>query len=102
MPTKKIPAFLTLLLILLAGAVATAAHAQSNTGSILGAVHDETGAAVPDAAIVVTNIDTSEARTIKSDGAGAFNFSNLPVGHYSITVTRDGFSAIQISDTELQ
>jgi hypothetical protein len=29
-------------------------------------------------------------------------FSNLQVGHFSITITRDGFSPIKISDIELQ
>jgi hypothetical protein len=48
------------------------------------------------------DIGTGEERTLKSDGNGGFNFSNLQVGHYAITITRDGFSPIKISDVELQ
>jgi hypothetical protein len=102
MHTNRWSAFLTLLLILLAGAITSAADAQSNTGTILGSVQDETGAAVPDALIIVKNAGTGESRTVKSDGSGAFNVPDLQVGHYTIAVSRDGFSTFQISDTELQ
>lgn len=94
--------FLAFLLLFLIFVVVSVAHAQSNTGTILGTVQDDTGASVPDAVIVVKSLGTGEERIIKSDGNGAFNFSNLQVGHYSIAITRDGFSPIKISDVELQ
>src|SRR5438309_3846749 len=76
--------------------------AQSNTGTILGTVQDDTGAAVPDAALTIRNLGTGEIRTVRSDNGGSYNVPNLQVGHYSITVSRDGFAQTQIADTELQ
>src|SRR5258708_5457560 len=102
MRTNNKSSFLALLLLFLVFVVVSVAHAQSNTGTILGTVQDDSGASVPDAVIVVKSLGTGEERTLKSDGNGAFDFSNLQVGHYSITIKRDGFSPIKISDVELQ
>ena len=102
MHTNNRSSFLAFLLLFLVFVVVSVANAQSNTGTILGTVQDDSGASVPDAMIVVKSLGTGEERIIKSDGNGAFNFSNLQVGHYSITITRDGFSPIEISDVELQ
>jgi hypothetical protein len=82
--------------------VVSTLHAQSNTGTILGTVQDETGAFIPDASVTVRNLGTSQERTVKSDGSGSFNVSNLQVGHYSITISHEGFTKAQIADTELQ
>lgn len=79
-----------------------AIQAQSNTGTILGTVQDDTGAAVPNATVTIRNLGTGAIRTVKSDSSGSYNASNLQVGHYSITVTREGFAQTQIADTELQ
>ena len=102
MCTNNRSPFLAFFLLLLVFVVVSVAHAQSNTGTILGTVQDDSGASVPDALIVVKSLGTGEERTLKSDGTGAFDFPNLQVGHYSITITRDGFSPIKISDVELQ
>ena len=45
-------------------------HAQLGTGSIVGTVQDESGAAVPGANVVVTHVDTGISRTVATDGAG--------------------------------
>ncbi len=97
----SLQALFTIVLTFVA-AVPTSLLAQSNTGTILGTVQDDTGAAVPDATITIRNVGTGEARTVKSDNSGSYNVSNLQVGHYSITITRDGFAGTQIADTELQ
>ena len=86
----------------LALACVAVAHAQSNTGSILGTVQDDTGAAIPGASIVIRNTGTGETRTVTSDSSGVYNVPNLQIGHYSITISHDGFTSTQIADTELQ
>jgi len=78
------------------------ARAQSNTGTILGTVADQSGAVIPDAMVVVTNLGTGQQRSVKSDSNGSFTLPNLQVGHYSIAVTHDGFATVKIADTELQ
>jgi hypothetical protein len=102
MSTNNRSSFQASLLLFFVFVAVLASHAQSNTGTVLGTVQDDSGASVPDAVIVVKNLGTGEERTLKSDGNGAFDFSNLQVGHYSISITRDGFSPIQIRDVELQ
>ena len=76
--------------------------AQSNTGTILGTVRDDSGAAVPDASVTIKNVGTGQARVVKSDSSGAYTAPSLQVGHYSITVLHEGFSQTVIADTELQ
>jgi hypothetical protein len=59
---------------------------------ITGTVTDPTGAAVPDADIVVTNEATGASRTVKSNTDGNFTVLNIPVGVYTITTTVNGFN----------
>ena len=58
---------------------------------ITGTVTDPTGAAVPQADLVVTNEATGITRTAKSNGDGNYTVLNLPVGVYTITTTVAGF-----------
>jgi hypothetical protein len=44
-----------------------AAFAQATTGAISGTVTDPTGAAVPDAAVTIRNLDTGITREVASD-----------------------------------
>ena len=78
------------------------ARAQSTAGTILGTVSDDSGAVLPGAVITVKNLGTGEEHTVKSGSAGAFTVPNLQVGHYSITVTQEGFATFEIADTEIQ
>ena len=68
-----------------------AAAWASTTGSISGIVTDSSGSVVPNAPVTATNVDTGVQATIKTDGAGFYNFPDLPVGNYSIEVARTGF-----------
>ncbi len=87
--------------LFLLGAISIA-HAQSNTGTIVGTVNDDSGAAIPNATVTTKNLGTGEERAVTTDGSGQFTVPNLQIGHYSIRVTRDGFAPAQIADTELQ
>jgi hypothetical protein len=58
---------------------------------ITGTITDQTGAAVPQADIVVTNEATGVSRTVKSNGDGNYTVLNLPVGVYTVTTTMTGF-----------
>jgi len=49
-------------------------------GTILGVVEDASGGAVPGARITITNVDTSEARTVASGDDGAFRVPGLRPG----------------------
>lgn len=92
----------TLTLMFLALALATVARAQTNTGILVGTAMDDTGAAIPNATITVKSLGTGEQRTVKTDGSGEFTVPNLQVGHYSITVTHEGFATAVLPDTEVE
>lgn len=71
--------------------VSAGAIAQTNTGQLSGNVTDEKGAAVPDATVVALRVDTGERRTATTSTDGNFTFTNLGLGAYRVTVTKDGF-----------
>jgi len=75
-----------LLLCFIAGA-----HGQNATGTIVGHVTDAQNAAVPHAAVTVTEVDTQEARTTTTNGTGDFTVPVLNPGNYRVTVSGAGF-----------
>ena len=78
------------------------ASAQTGTeGSILGTIVDSTGAAIPEAAVTVTNIETGIAYKTISDSGGYFQVLALPRGPYSVTVQKTGFATWQLQRVEL-
>lgn len=79
-----------------AGILPRYATAQTDTSQVEGLVQDATGAAVPNAAITIENVDTGAKRTIKADGRGHFSITALVRGHYRAQVTEAGF------ETEIQ
>jgi outer membrane receptor protein involved in Fe transport len=81
----------TLLGVAAAWVTATAALAQTPTGSILGNVKDASGGAVPGAEVTATNLGTQFARATRTDAAGQYQIPLLPVGEYKVEVTLAGF-----------
>jgi hypothetical protein len=65
--------------------------AQVNTGTISGTVKDSSGAVLPGSKIVILNEDTGISRTLEADANGLYTAPALELGHYRVTVTRDGF-----------
>jgi hypothetical protein len=70
-----------------------ALSAQSFRGTLLGTVSDTKDAVVPDADVVVRNMDTGIERAVRTNGAGDFSAPELPVGRYSVKVNHPGFNA---------
>nr|WP_213806654.1 TonB-dependent receptor [Granulicella sp. dw_53] len=71
--------------------LAVGASAQSNYGTIRGAVTDSQGASVTKATVSLVSDSTKITRTTVSNGAGEYVFSAVDPGSYSIIVTSDGF-----------
>jgi hypothetical protein len=59
-------------------------QSQALNGQIEGTVIDQTGAAVPNALITATNIETGATRTVSTDESGVYRFPLLPLGIYRI------------------
>ena len=69
---------------------------------IAGTVTDPTGAVVPNATVIATQISTGEKSTATTNGSGEYVFPSLAPGEYSINVTSAGFSRFQQSNVVLQ
>ena len=72
------------------------AGAQTFRGAINGTVTDPAGAAIPGAQVQITGDATGVARQTVSASGGDFNFPDLPLGFYTVTVTTAGFDTIKV------
>src|SRR5271170_76807 len=68
------------------------AQSAGNAGTIYGTVTDSTGAIVPDATVTIENPVSGYNRVTTSDSAGRFQFTNLPLNPYHVTVVVKGFA----------
>jgi Carboxypeptidase regulatory-like domain/TonB dependent receptor len=68
------------------------AHAQFENGSIVGTIHDSSGAAVSSATITVTNTATGIQNTAASNASGDYEVLSLRVGSYRISASATGFA----------
>ena len=75
------------------------AHAQSDTGRVIGTVTDATGGAIPSAVITVINVDNGTVLRGNSNGSGEFNILAVPRGNYKASISAPGFQTQQQSFT---
>jgi hypothetical protein len=84
--------FVTVLVALVVLSIPVLIHAQAISGDLLGVVTDSTGAVVPNAQVVATNLGTGAKVTTKTNATGEYRFINLPVAHYSLEMTGNGMT----------
>lgn len=78
-----------------AEATATAMEVQPSTGTIVGAIADETGA--PLAAATVTLSSGGSRIDLATDSHGAFSLGNVPAGPFTLSVAAHGFAGQTLS-----
>jgi carboxypeptidase family protein len=69
--------------------LAVAVHGQEDSGSVVGAVTDETQVAIPDALVVLTG--KTGPRSKKTQADGSYRFEHLPDGDYKLEFQAAGF-----------
>ncbi|HEX6772224.1 MAG TPA: carboxypeptidase regulatory-like domain-containing protein [Acidobacteriaceae bacterium] len=89
------PAFISALASLLFAAAPARSHAQVVGGSIGGTVTDATGAVISGASVVIRNQETGSERQLTTNGAGVYSAPSVPIGRYSVIVTRERFATQQ-------
>jgi hypothetical protein len=80
---------------------ASLAIAQFTTATLSGNVTDQSGAAVPQALVKITNMDTGVSQNVVAGSTGDYLFSRVPVGRYRLTVEKEGMSTYVQSGIEL-
>src|SRR5215472_3931272 len=68
--------------------------AQTPVGQILGSLRDPTGAVVPGASIIVTNLATNQHFDVKTNEVGDYLSGELPPGQYSVMASIAGFQQV--------
>src|SRR5580698_9794453 len=80
------------------GLSATSAWAQtSQVGTVVGQVTDEQNAAVPGAAIKMTDVSTSSVLETTSNNDGRYVFSSVTPGTYNISIVKQGFNTYDVN-----
>src|SRR4051794_6282475 len=64
---------------------------QAQLGRIAGRVSDASGAAVPEAQIVIRNLATGTAREVTTSSIGEYVAASLQPGDWSVEIYRSGF-----------
>jgi hypothetical protein len=78
------------------------ALAQQTLGGITGTVTDRSSSVLPDTAVTIIGDQTKLTRTQKTDGNGAYDFVNLPIGTYTVTVAHEGFETEKLPSILVQ
>src|ERR1700733_13006676 len=79
------------IVLCLLGACAVA-WGQGSTAQITGSVKDASGLVVAGAEVKATQTATGATRTVTSGPEGAFILQELPIGPWTVEVTKEGFS----------
>ena len=79
-----------------------AAQALAQEATIVGTVTDPSGAAVANAKVTVTNLDTTLVKDLTTNDSGQYAAVDIHIGHYNIKVTTSGFKTAERKDLVLQ
>src|ERR1700728_4637082 len=80
--------------LMVLGAMCSPAQGQVGAASLSGVVQDQTGAAVPGAAVTIQNTASGAERHLQSNSAGEFAFSAVASGDYKVTIEHAGFKQL--------
>jgi len=78
------------------------AQAFAQEATIVGTVTDPSGAAVANASITVTNLDTGLSRTLTTSGDGQYVVPDLHIGRYTVRAAASGFKTTEQTNITLQ
>ncbi|MBV9081137.1 MAG: TonB-dependent receptor [Acidobacteriaceae bacterium] len=79
-----------------------AVRAQISNATLEGIVTDASGGVVSGATVTAINLGTQVTRAVVTGSNGEYTIPDLPIAHYSITVTSAGFKTYNVPDVELQ
>jgi hypothetical protein len=89
-------------LLFLASASATSAQSESINATIRGRISDPSDQPVAGCNVKAVNNKTAYTRTIASGDDGYYVIASLPIGTYTVTITKDGFETLKFTEIVLQ
>ena len=90
------------ILLSLAFLLPTGNAQTAGTGSIQGAVADQTGAVLQNAMVTITNTATEVQHKTTSGADGLYSFPNVPIGVYTLDVSAPGFERYSQAGVDLE
>jgi hypothetical protein len=78
-----------------------ATYAQAVSGSLVGTISDASGAAVPNAKVTITEMNTGVGRTTQTNESGNYTFSQLRPGTYAVAAEQSGFKKVSRSGIDV-
>src|SRR5215472_13870059 len=76
-------------------------YGQAVNSTLLGTITDSSGAAVANARVNITEVNTSIVRNANTNESGNYSFPDLPPGTYKVTVEQTGFKRASRADIDL-
>jgi len=98
---KGLSTSICLLLLTVSLMLSPGAFGQGITGTITGTITDTTGATIPGATVIVTQLATNARHTVTTTDGGTFTVLQLPPGQYSVRVDKAAFKSWQQEHVEL-
>src|SRR5205807_8320736 len=92
---RRFPTSLRLVSLMMTLLFTVAAQAQFESASVLGYVRDQSGAAVANANVTLTNTATGISHAATSDPEGRYEFSSIPIGPYVLKAQAASFAPTQ-------
>src|SRR5216117_74756 len=89
-------------LFLLTCAPATRAQSESINGTIRGRISDPSDQPVAGSHVTAVNNATGYTRSIASAEDGYYVIASLPIGTYTVTITKNGFETLKFTEIVLQ
>jgi hypothetical protein len=78
-----------------------ALYGQVDRANLSGTVSDPSAAVVADAKVVIESSETGFRRETQTNPAGSYSVASLPLGSYTVTVSKQGFSTRRVEQLEL-
>ena len=88
--------------LLWAGLLLVGVSFGQTSGTIQGVVTDDTGAVIPGAQVLVSNIETGVDSSVSTNEVGFFTVPGLNQGLYSVTCASEGFASKEFPEVRLE
>lgn len=86
------PSLIRLIILLVLG-ISKIAHAQFDSGAVLGSIKDPSGAVINAATVELLNLATGTKVSRQTDSSGNYEFDSIQPGEYALSVSATGFQS---------